>query len=155
MKKYISLWACLVFLGMHFQANAQKNQRMLQYNLEKGLAIEGYDPVTYFTLGKAMEGKKSNSLTYEGVTYYFSSATNKELFNKDPRKYEPQYGGWCAYALGEKNEKVDIDPETFKIINGKLYLFFNAWGNNTLTKWNKNESKLKVAADKNWQAIYQ
>ena len=73
---------------------------------------------------------------------------------KDPKKYEPQYGGWCAYAMGASNEKVEIDPETFKIVNGKLYLFFHNFINNTLLKWNKDEANLKALADKNWQAIY-
>ena len=90
----------------------------------------------------------------EGAIYYFSSAANKDLFIKDYKKYEPQYGGWCAYAMGATNEKVEIDPETFKILNGKLYLFYHSFTNNTLTKWNKNESVLKNNADKNWSVIF-
>jgi hypothetical protein len=73
---------------------------------------------------------------------------------KDYKKYEPQYGGWCAYAMGSTGEKVEIDPETFKIENGNLYLFYHTWTNNTLNKWNKEEMKLKAKADKNWQNIF-
>ena len=62
--------------------------------------------------------------------------------------------GWCAYAMGAKGEKVSIDPETFKIINGKLYLFYNSYFNNTLKSWNKNEPTLKAKADVNWKRIY-
>src|SRR4051812_40820817 len=76
--------------------------RTKQYNLDEGLAIQGYDPVAYFTEGKAVKGSKSNAVFHEGVTYYFSSAANKEAFKKNPAKYEPQYGGWCAYAMGAK-----------------------------------------------------
>lgn len=133
--------------------NAQTNIRVKQFNLEKGVAIQGYDPVVYFTLNKAMKGNKNISAVADGVTYYFSTTSNKDLFLKDFKKYEPQYGGWCAYAMGATNEKVDIDPETFKITNGKLYLFYHTWVNNTLPKWNVDETNLKAKADKNWKVI--
>ncbi|NIJ52939.1 YHS domain-containing (seleno)protein [Dyadobacter arcticus] len=122
-----------------------------QGNISKsGLAVEGYDPVAYFTVGKAIEGKKDITASDAGVTYYFSSAQNRDLFKADPAKYKPQYGGWCAYAMGESGEKVEIDPGTFKIINGKLYLFYNKYFNNTLKSWNKDEPNLKKKADTNW-----
>ena len=76
------------------------------------------------------------------------------MFLKNPSKYEPQYGGWCAYAMGSAGEKVEINPETFKIIDGKLYLFYNAYFNNTLKSWNKEETKLKSQADTNWKNRY-
>lgn len=133
---------------------AQPASRATQFNLEKGLAIQGYDPVAYFASSKAIEGKKEFEYKYENVVYRFSSAANKEAFVKSPAKYEPQYGGWCAYAMGETGEKVEIDPETFKIVDGKLYLFYNSLFNNTLPKWNKDEMSLKGKADNNWKAIY-
>ncbi|MHA4740785.1 YHS domain-containing (seleno)protein [Dyadobacter sp. MSC1_007] len=122
-----------------------------QGNVSKsGLAIEGYDPVAYFTAGKALEGKKDNTASNAGVTYYFASAKNRDLFKADPAKYAPQYGGWCAYAMGASGEKVEVDPETFKVLNGKLYLFYNKYFNNTLKTWNKDEPGLKKKADANW-----
>ncbi len=129
----------------------QNNQRTKGFNLSKGIAIQGYDPVAYFTDGKAVKGKKEIAVIHQGVTYYFSKAANKDAFLKSPDQYEPQYGGWCAYAMGATGDKVSVDPETFKINNGKLYLFYHSWTNNTLTSWNKDETKLKSAADKNWQ----
>lgn len=129
---------------------AQTDTRVKHFNLEKGLAIQGHDPTAYFTQSKAVKGTKQFAATVEGATYYFASAVNKDLFVKDPKKYEPQYGGWCAYAMGATNEKVEIDPETFKIVGGKLYLFYHSWVNNTLTKWNKDEGTLKPKADANW-----
>jgi YHS domain-containing protein len=132
----------------------QAATRTKQFNLKNGVAIQGYDPVAYFTQSKAIEGNKQFTATLEGVIYRFANATNKDLFLKEPKKYEPQYGGWCAYAMGEANEKVEIDPETFKILNGKLYLFYHSWTNNTLLKWNKDETTLKQKADKNWQIIF-
>jgi YHS domain-containing protein len=135
-------------------AMAQPALRAKHFNLENGLAIQGFDPVAYFTQHKAVKGNKQYVATYDGVKYYFATTANKNLFLKDTKKYEPQYGGWCAYAMGATNEKVEIDPETFKIINGKLYLFYHSWVNNTLTKWNEDEVNLKKKADANWALKY-
>ena len=128
-------------------------KRAKEFNLENKIAIQGYDPVAYFTQKKAVKGKKEITASYEGVTYLFSSQANKETFVKTPTNYEPQYGGWCAYAMGSSGEKVDVDPETFKISEGKLYLFYNAFFNNTLKSWNKDEANLKKKADTNWKKI--
>ncbi len=144
----------LVVVFFSITLNAQSaSKRVKEFNLEKKVAIQGYDPVGYFTQKKAVKGKSSISSTHDGVTYNFSSQANKDLFLKNPSSYEPQYGGWCAYAMGENNEKVEINPETFKIIDGKLYLFHNAYFNNTLKSWNKNETNLKKKADANWKKI--
>ncbi|MDG2432017.1 YHS domain-containing (seleno)protein, partial [Flavobacterium sp.] len=86
---------------------------------------------------------------------YFSSESNKQAFIKNPLAYEPQYGGWCAYAMGETGDKVAINPTTFKIVNGKLYLFYNSFLNNTLKTWNKNQADLNKKADTNWIKIIQ
>lgn len=126
--------------------------RQKHYNLEDGLAIQGYDPVSYFD-GKPAEGKNNLTYSYKGITYRFSNPENLSKFKSAPEKYEPAYGGWCAYAMGENGEKVKVDPETYKILGGKLYLFYNFWANNTLDKWNKNEPKLKEAGDRNWSKI--
>lgn len=126
--------------------------RQKHYNLDDGLAIEGYDPVSYFD-GKPAEGKNNLTYSYKGVIYRFSNQGNLAKFKSAPEKYEPVYGGWCAYAMGENGEKVKVDPETYKIVDGKLYLFYNFWANNTLEKWNKNETKLKEAGDRNWSKI--
>lgn len=129
--------------------------RKKHFNLSKSsLAIEGYDPVAYFKTNKAIKGKKELSVNHQGAVYYFSTTENKEAFFNNPSAYEPQYGGWCAYAMGKNGEKVDIDPETFKIINGKLYLFYNSFFNNTLTSWNKDENNLKTKAEVNWQKTF-
>ena len=144
----------LFTLSAFAMVSAQSLLRTKQFNLEKGLAIKGYDPVAYFIQNKAVKGNKEIAASADGVRYFFSSTANKELFLNEYKKYEPQYGGWCAYAMGANNEKVEIDPETFKILDGKLYLFYHSWVNNTLTKWNKDETGLKPKADANWQALY-
>lgn len=125
----------------------------MDYNLKKGYVANGYDVVAYLN-NEAIEGKKVFVSSYDGVKYKFSSEKNLELFNKNPEKYIPQYGGYCAYALALKGTKVSINPKTFKIIDGKLYLFYNAWGTNTLELWEKeNPEILKEKADKNWEQI--
>lgn len=128
-------------------------KRVKEFNLENKVAIQGYDPVAYFTQKKAVKGKSTIAASFEGVTYYFSTPANKETFVKNPVAYEPQYGGWCAYAMGANGEKVEINPETFKIVDGKLNLYYNAFFNNTLKSWNKDEVNLKKKADANWKKI--
>lgn len=155
MKKITTiLTTTLAILLLTSSAFAQEATRKAQFNIEKSVAIQGYDPVAYFTLKKAVKGKKELAVVAEGVTYYFATAENKELFKKDYKKYEPQYGGWCAYAMGATGEKVEIDPETFKIVAGKLFLFYHSWTNNTLTKWNKDEANLKAKADAAWTKFF-
>jgi YHS domain-containing protein len=128
--------------------------RKKQFNLEDGVGIKGYDPVAYFTQGKAVKGNKDQSVFSNGVVYYFSSSADKEEFKKNPTKYEPQYGGWCAYAMGNNGSKVEIDPGTFKILDARLYLFYNKFFNNTLKSWNKDEKNLLKNADANWMKFY-
>lgn len=148
MKSLLIITAVIAF-GIN--TNAQDaTVRSKQFNLEKGLAIQGYDPVSYFQ-GRAAKGSKDHAVNHQGTIYYFLSAANAETFKKNPAAYEPQYGGWCAYAMGAKGEKVSIDPKTYKITDGKLYLFYNRFFNNTLEDWNEDEKGLKDKADANWQ----
>jgi YHS domain-containing protein len=137
-----------MIMNVHGQSAAGKSQ----YNVTSNhLAIEGYDPVSYFTDHAAVEGKKDFSYTYDGIVYHFISAQHLQAFKSNPKKYQPQYGGWCAYAMGASGEKVAVDPETFKVLDGKLYLFYNSFFNNTKKSWDKDEANLKHKADINWQ----
>jgi YHS domain-containing protein len=129
------------------------NTKMAAQNLTKnGVAINGYDPVSYFS-AQPHKGKSAINHTYLSAIYYFSTAENKAKFMTNPDKYAPTYGGWCAYAMGETGDKVEIDPMTYKIIDGKVYLFYNAFFNNTLKTWNKDEANLKKKADANWAKL--
>jgi YHS domain-containing protein len=152
MKTCLILFFCLSAWGVYAQS---ETFRAKQYNLESGLAIKGYDPVSYFTQGRAEKGKKEHSVSDRGVIYYFTSGTDKDLFLSNPAKYEPQYGGWCAYAMGHDGSKVEVDPETFKITDGKLFLFYHQIFNNTLKTWNQDETRLHTQADAHWQKIIQ
>ncbi len=133
---------------------AQEQTRKSTFNLKDGIALQGYDPVAYFNQQKAVKGSKDLTVYNQGLIYYFSSVENKEAFKKNATKYEPEYGGWCAYAMGASGEKVNVDPGTFKIVNGKLYLFYNKYFNNTLKDWNKDENNLKAKADINWRKLF-
>lgn len=125
----------------------------IDYNLKKGFIARGYDVVSYFN-NNPKEGNKAFKVVFDGVNYKFFSAENMSKFNQNPERYIPQYGGYCAYAIAKKSEKVSIDPETFLIKDGKLYLFYNVWGKNTLKLWKQNdEQKLIQTGDENWKKI--
>ena len=140
----------IVILIITFSAStfAQKN-----YYTKKGAVAKGYDVVSYFS-NEAKQGSKKLSAEYDGVKFYFSSQENLDTFKANPTKYIPEYGGFCAYAMGVKGDKVSINPETFEIRDGKLYLFYNSWGTNTLDLWTKEGAEeLKLKADKNWKKV--
>ncbi|MFD2566870.1 YHS domain-containing (seleno)protein [Pseudotenacibaculum haliotis] len=138
----------LLFVTFSASLFAQEN-----YYVKKGAVAKGYDVVSYFD-NQAKKGNKKIATEYDGVKFYFSSQENLKKFKENPTKYVPQYGGFCAYAMGAKGEKVSIDPETFEIRDGKLYLFYNSWGTNTLDLWVKEGAEqLKEKADKNWKKI--
>ena len=146
MKSLILLF--LLSLSTHF-CFAQN----IDYNTKKRFAVNGYDVVAYFN-NTATEGENKYIIAYDGVNYKFSSEENLNLFKGSPEKYLPQYGGYCAYAIAYKSKKVSINPETYLIKDNRLFLFYNAWGTNTLKLWNdENHNALSVMADKNWEMI--
>lgn len=123
------------------------------HNVDKNkLALSGYDLIEYYN-HKTIEGNSEFESTHEGARYFFHTEKNKSLFEKNPEKYTPQYGGWCAYAMGYSGEKVSVNPESFSVENGKLYLFYKTFFNDTKAKWGKNTASLKKEADKNWSNL--
>jgi YHS domain-containing protein len=137
----------IFFLLISFSAFGQK------YNIKKGFIAEGYDVVAYFN-NTSIKGDKKFTSEFKGVPFKFSSKENLVTFNKSPQSYVPQYGGFCAYAIGVRGEKVAINPKTFEIRKGKLYLFYNSWGTNTLDLWKQEGAeKLRKQADENWKRI--
>lgn len=125
----------------------------IDYNTKRGYAIKGYDVVAYFDDSPQL-GDAKYVATYDGVKYKFSNQENLDKFNAKPTAYIPQYGGYCAYAVAVTGEKVTVDPKTYEIREGKLYLFYNSWGNNTLESWiSESPDVLKPKADKNWKKI--
>ena len=152
MKRLFKIIIILIVVSTTSYSQTSESSKNLNLNDSK-LALAGYDPVAYFQQKKAIKGKATISVENDGATYQFSTQANKNIFVASPASYKPQYGGWCAYAMGAKGEKVEVDPETFKITDGKLFLFYNRFFNNTLDTWNENETKLKADADKNWSKI--
>lgn len=123
------------------------------YNLDAdGLALQGHDPVAYFTQNKALKGSKEFSAAHGGVVYWFASADNRALFTASPAKYLPTYGGWCATAMA-KGEKVEIDPQNFKVTNGRLFLFYKGLWGNARKDWDKDEAAQTTKADGHWKRI--
>ncbi|MBX7222924.1 MAG: YHS domain protein [Blastocatellia bacterium] len=114
-----------------------------------GVALKGYDAVAYFQEGKAVPGTKEFVFEWNSAEWRFSSAENRDLFAKSPEKYAPQYGGYCAWAVS-RGYTADGDPKTWKVVDGKLYLNYNA----TVGKdWEKDIPGNITNADKNWPKL--
>ena len=126
--------------------------RVKEFSLSrKALALGGYDPVAYFQNGPK-EGSKQLSHTFKGVTYYFANEENRKKFIEDPYRFEPQYGGWCAWAMQDGGNRTEANPESFKIIDGKLYVFYDGFFGDTRKLWNEvgDDKKLIGLADNYW-----
>jgi len=127
--------------------------QQIDYNEQKGFVASGYDVVAYFS-NKAVKGSSKFSYTFNGAKYKFSSQKNLDKFKNNTEMYVPQYGGYCAYAIGMNGQKVSVNPKTFEIRDSKLYLFYNSWGTNTLELWKKeNPVELQKKADSTWVKI--
>jgi YHS domain-containing protein len=114
-----------------------------------GLAIDGYDPVAYFTEHKPIKGRPEFTHDHGGATYRFASAANRDLFVKDPQKYAPQYGAFCAYAVS-RGYTADTDPLAWKIVGGRLYLNYNG---DVQTKWEEDIAGNIEKGNANWPAL--
>lgn len=154
MKKINILIAVLVLASAC--SSSSNEQKDAVYNVE-GVAIDGYDPVAYFVQGEAKKGIEEESVNHNGLVYYFSSTKNRLLFQENPDKYVPAYGGWCAYAVAASSTKMEPDPTMWQIENGELQLFYDDWMT-SLTgslkeEWNENPTEYKAKADQNWTAL--
>lgn len=123
-----------------------------------GVILDGNDPVSYFQSDKPKKGNAQFQVKQGDVTYWFSSQANKDLFltdrKKDPQKYEPQFGGWCAYAVADSKSKVEVDLNSFVIQDGRLLLFYKGLWGDTKKKWldtkGKDSKTYLKEADANW-----
>ena len=116
---------------------------------KSGSAIRGYDPVAYFTLGEPTKGSDQFSTSWNGATFKFSSADHLALFEAEPAKYAPQYGGYCAYAVS-KGSTASTDPDAWTIVDGKLYLNYSK---SVQKRWRKDIPGHIKAADNNWPRV--
>ena len=115
-----------------------------------GIAIQGYDPVAYFTDSKPLKGDSQFSYRWRDSLWLFTSAQHRDLFAKNPEQYAPQYGGYCAYGVSE-GHTVDIDPAAWKIIQGKLYLNYD---NSVQRRFLKEPEGRIRRADQNWPGLH-
>lgn len=118
-----------------------------------GVALEGFSPVSYFTVGIAEKGDARFSADHNGVTYYMTSAEQVEMFKKNPSRYEPQCGGWCAFGMSVE-DKFPVDPTQFEIVDGKLYLFLNNDSIDAHELWRQGDKReLSRKAQAHWKKV--
>src|SRR5579885_33687 len=139
----------LLFLvaGLALPALAQTKTLL---NLDKtGVAIQGYDPVAFFTDGRPVKGRPELPAQHDGAIYYFASKEHRDLFKKDPAKYEPVFGGYCAYGVS-RNKLVEIDVAAFQIVDGRLLLQYSRGVRND---FNKDTKGNLTKAEANWPGL--
>ena len=155
------LWSAVLLLGVglgagctdSLQSTSDKTETQAEAKpsvfAEDGVAIQGYDPVAYFSESKPVKGSNEFSYEWQGATWHFSNAENRDLFAAEPDKYAPQYGGYCAWAVKE-GTTAPIDPQAWKIVDGKLYLNLNP---NIQKRWEEDIPGNIAKADQNWPEV--
>ena len=116
-----------------------------------GVAIDGYDPVAYFTMGRPVQGRSEFSMNWNGASWRFANSEPRELFRADPERYAPQYGGYCAFAIAH-GQTAGIDPNAWAIVDGKLYLNYDA---DIQRQWVANQAEFIRLANQKWPALLQ
>jgi hypothetical protein len=116
----------------------------------QNVAIKGYDPVAYFTQSKPVKGSAQFTHAWGGATWWFATASDRDMFAAEPAKYAPQFGGYCAWAVGH-DYTADTDPEAWKIVDGKLYLNYSR---DVQKKWEKDQAKWIEDAMRNWPGLH-
>ncbi len=134
--------------------NVASRAYLHSYSLpSSGLALEGYCPVAYFAVNKPVRGRPEYPSTYDGVTYHFASADAKKAFDRNPEKYIPAFGGWCAFGMSVE-DKFPVDPTNFKIVDGRLMLFLKNKNVDARALWNQSdETGLVAKADAHWKKV--
>lgn len=142
--KHFSL-LILIFAGI--QTNAQTGTI---YTTKNG-AIDGYDPVAFFIESKPVKGTKQFSYSWEGADWYFSSQANMQAFKKDPDRFAPQFGGYCAFGIADgEGHKAPTLAETWSIVEGKLFLNYNL---KVKSLWIKNRDEFIKKGEENWEKV--
>ncbi len=142
--------ASILFCTQSLEAQDKKSNNIDNSNI----ALQGYSPVSYLDLGLAQLGSKDHKSEYQKVLYYFTSAAQKATFDRNPTKYLPQYGGYCAFGV-YAGAKFRVDPNKFLVKDGKYYLYLNNVELDALQLWQaeKDHKKLAETADKNWKSL--
>ncbi len=114
------------------------------------IAMHGYDAVAYFTDGRPAKGSAQFGARWMGASWMFATAEHRDLFQKEPEKYAPQYGGYCAWAVSQ-GYTANGDPEAWRIVNGKLYLNYNK---SVQQKWERDREARIQEGDRNWPGLH-
>lgn len=153
MKKLVGLF----LVGFTISCSSSPETSTGPVFVENDFALGGYDPVAYFEQSEAKKGSENEVVEYNGYSYCFSSSKNRVLFETDPNKYLPEYGGWCAYAVAETSTRMSPDPTQWQIQDGKLQLFYDDWQTNIFgslkDSWNEDPEDYKNRADLNWEQM--
>lgn len=152
MRNTIKTLIIIFALGLSSTAFAQDKKAN---NIDNSnIALAGYSPVSYLDLGLAQIGNKAYKSEYQKVVYYFTSEAQKATFDKNPSKYLPQYGGYCAFGV-YAGAKFRVDPNKFLVKDGKYYLYLNNVELDAKQLWlaENNHSKLVKAANTNWEKL--
>ncbi len=149
----ISIGAALV--GVAMAATVQGTSGTSHDLLGEGVGLIAYDAVSYFPEGgsKPVKGHIMISAEYDGVTYRFATEEHKAIFQKNPAKFIPAFGGWCTWAVAELGKRVDVDPEAYVVRNGKLYVFYRDPLLDTRAKFLANPDAMLAKAEANWPAL--
>lgn len=139
----------LATASLTLAAPAAAEKAPVYTGLFSDIAVGGHDPVAYFTEGMPVKGKAKFSTEYKSATFRFATAENLALFEENPEKYAPQYGGYCAWAVAE-GKTAKGDPEYWKIVDGKLYLNYNK---KIQERWEQDQASYIVKADTNWPEV--
>lgn len=151
MKTWILSLLAIFAISTAAQASGPEDPFTKHFNQTKGVAVHGYDVVSYFK-GTPVQGNKKFASEHRGVTFYFANQANVDAFDTNPENYIPAYGGWCATAMGMMNQKLDVNPTSFLIQNGQLFLFSTSMGP-AKDQWVANLPGVKQNADANWAKI--
>lgn len=136
---------CVLFCAVSALASAKQ-----LLNLDSnGVAIQGYDPVAFFTQHKPVKGSGQFSSAYNGAKYWFASADDKALFDKEPSKYELQFGGYCAYGVS-RGSRAPVKIEAWQIVNDRLLMQYDL---DIKDAFNKDQQGTLKKADQNWPGL--
>jgi YHS domain-containing protein len=145
-----SVWVVAALASVTFLPAFQKTTADRVNKTSGGIALKAYDAVAYFQEGKARKGSGEFEHEWMGARWQFTSETNRDLFAENPERFAPQYGGYCAYGVS-RGYFADIDPHVFKVVDGKLYLNYNAEVGRT---WAKDIPGFIAKAESNWPQLH-
>lgn len=147
-----SMWGLLIagfVLAGGVEAARQSGRVVSPFNTTGGVALDGYDVVAYFEEGKPVKGSSRFAHRWQDTTWHFASEARRDTFARNPDRFAPQFGGFCAYGVS-RGYAVDIDPEAWAIVDGRLYLNYSKSVQRT---WNQDRAGYIAKAEANWPAV--